>query len=82
LSYTNCIAELAGNKAGHIQQLQTNALKMKKWVTFTIVEAENLPIGDSNGFSDPYVTVEYYPGNQRLLKTSVKQKTLNPKWVC
>jgi Ca2+-dependent lipid-binding protein len=55
---------------------------MKKWVTFTIVEAENLPIGDSNGFSDPYVTVEYYPGNQRLLKTSVKQKTLNPKWVC
>lgn len=56
--------------------------KTKYWVTFSIVEAENLPAGDANGLSDPYVTVDLSPGNKRILKTSVKPETLNPKWVC
>lgn len=54
---------------------------MKKFVEITVVEAEELPVGDANGLSDPYVTIDFCPGQLRLLKTSVKPETLNPKWV-
>ena len=63
--------------------MRTHDIAMqKKWVTITVVSAESLPAGDSNGLSDPYVTIDWSVGNKRLLKTSVKPETLSPEWVC
>eukprot|EP01134_Creolimax_fragrantissima_P000907 CFRG0907T1 len=51
---------------------------LMKWVTFKVKEGESLPIGDSNGLSDPYVTIDL--GKKRLVKTSIVYKTLDPQW--
>lgn len=42
-----------------------------------VVSGNNLPVGDLNGFSDPYVKLFW--GGQTV-KTSTKKKTLNPYW--
>lgn len=49
------------------------------YVNVEIVEAKNLPIADLNGKADPFcvVHVDGIDGEQR---TSVKEKTLDPKW--
>ncbi|KNC74346.1 hypothetical protein SARC_13103 [Sphaeroforma arctica JP610] len=51
---------------------------LMKWVTFIVKAGESLPIGDANGLSDPYVTIDL--GKKRIVKTSVKFKTLDPEW--
>ena len=35
---------------------------------------------DSSGFSDPYVIMKLIPDKKRRHKSSVRFKTLNPKW--
>lgn len=47
-------------------------------VEIGIIRAENLPAGDSNGLSDPYVVV--YLGSQDVARTSTVTETLNPVW--
>ena len=42
-----------------------------------VIAAKDLPAMDSNGLSDPYVTVEY--GDQKM-KTDVRKKSLAPTW--
>ncbi|XP_063717360.1 synaptotagmin-7-like [Symsagittifera roscoffensis] len=42
--------------------------------------AKNLLPMDSSGFSDPYVIMKLIPDKKRRHKSSVRFKTLNPKW--
>lgn len=46
-------------------------------LTLEIVSAKGLKSADRNGYSDPYATVEM--GGDKLFKTQVKKKTLNPE---
>ncbi|XP_052057686.1 uncharacterized protein LOC127698326 isoform X4 [Mytilus californianus] len=50
----------------------------KTMVDLTILQGRDLIAMDRNGFSDPFCIVKM--GEKRLLKTSVKKKTLFPKW--
>ncbi|EGG16185.1 C2 domain-containing protein [Cavenderia fasciculata] len=43
-----------------------------------VLEARDLCASDSNGFSDPYVSLALGPQKK---KTKVQKKTLNPKWA-
>ena len=59
--------------------------KAKLWLT--IVGAKDLIAADSNGFSDPYATVELVDKESgkplkvpRTTKTKTIKKTLNPEW--
>lgn len=45
-------------------------------LTLDILSAKGLKSADRNGYSDPYATVEM--GDERIFKTEVKKKTLNP----
>jgi Ca2+-dependent lipid-binding protein len=47
-------------------------------LSVTVMEGKNLPALDSNGMSDPYVTLSIGKVKQ---KTKVKEKTLNPNWT-
>ena len=42
--------------------------------------AKNLLPMDSSGYSDPYVIMKLIPDKKRRHKSSVRFKTLNPKW--
>ncbi|XP_063430371.1 uncharacterized protein LOC134712590 isoform X2 [Mytilus trossulus] len=50
----------------------------KTMVDLTILQGRDLIAMDRNGFSDPFCIVKM--GEKRLLKTTVKKKTLFPKW--
>jgi len=50
---------------------------IRGYLLVDIISGRNLPIMDSNGFSDPYVVVTF--GNQKF-KTKFIRKTLNPRW--
>lgn len=45
-----------------------------------IIKAENLLPKDSNGFSDPFVTMYLESNTTHRYNTSVKTTTLNPEW--
>uniref|UniRef100_A0A1I8PQW5 Protein unc-13 homolog 4B n=1 Tax=Stomoxys calcitrans TaxID=35570 RepID=A0A1I8PQW5_STOCA len=45
-----------------------------------IIKAENLLPKDSNGFSDPFVTIYLESKSSHRYNSSVKTETLNPKW--
>lgn len=45
-----------------------------------IIKAENLLPKDSNGFSDPFVTMYLESNTTHRYNTSVKTMTLNPEW--
>eukprot|EP00026_Physarum_polycephalum_P014617 Phypoly_transcript_15154.p1 GENE.Phypoly_transcript_15154~~Phypoly_transcript_15154.p1 ORF type:complete len:287 (+),score=59.24 Phypoly_transcript_15154:79-939(+) len=60
---------------GVVDKLLSSIVK----IHFKIISAKDLPVGDSNGFSDPYVVVKNRE-NQVLHKTPVIKKTLNPDW--
>ncbi|XP_058974958.1 protein unc-13 homolog 4B isoform X3 [Musca domestica] len=45
-----------------------------------IIKAENLLPKDSNGFSDPFVTIYLESKNSHRYNSSVKTETLNPIW--
>ena len=47
-------------------------------VEIGILRATNLPAGDSNGLSDPYVVV--YLGSKDVARSSTVMETLNPVW--
>jgi hypothetical protein len=49
-------------------------------VKITIVEAKELIAADSNGKSDPYVTIALKSDLKNKKKTSYKSSTLTPKW--
>jgi Ca2+-dependent lipid-binding protein len=60
--------------------LPRRAPKTEKYVfTIKIIEAEDLPACDINGFSDPYVVLgdEF---QKRLAKTRIIYRNLNPRW--
>ena len=42
--------------------------------------AKNLLPMDASGYSDPYVVMKLIPDKKRRHKSSVRFKTLNPKW--
>lgn len=44
---------------------------------FLVMEARDLPAGDKNGFSDPYVILKW---KEHKFKTRVIPKTLDPVW--
>ena len=44
----------------------------------TVVQCQNLPKKDRNGFSDPFVRMFLMPGNFAELKTKVVKKELSP----
>eukprot|EP00003_Mantamonas_plastica_P007493 TRINITY_DN1630_c0_g1_i10.p1 TRINITY_DN1630_c0_g1~~TRINITY_DN1630_c0_g1_i10.p1 ORF type:complete len:496 (+),score=153.84 TRINITY_DN1630_c0_g1_i10:66-1490(+) len=44
----------------------------------TIVEGKDLLACDSNGYSDPFIKINY--GSGETYKTKTKKKTLNPQW--
>lgn len=45
-----------------------------------IIKAENLMPKDSNGFSDPFVTLYLESKSSHRYNSSVKTETLNPLW--
>lgn len=45
-----------------------------------VVEAKDLIAKDSNGLSDPFVTLYLSSNTSRRYNTSVKPETLNPLW--
>lgn len=45
-----------------------------------IIEAKDLVAKDSNGLSDPFVTLYLASNASRRYNTSVKPETLNPIW--
>lgn len=49
-------------------------------LALTLHNATDLMIGDSNGFSDPYVIVKLGSERTHHYRTKTKKKTLNPKW--
>ncbi|KAK3591562.1 hypothetical protein CHS0354_041607 [Potamilus streckersoni] len=53
-------------------------LEDKIYVELTVLQAKDLVAMDRNGFSDPYCQVMM--NNKQLFCTSVKKKTLFPKW--
>jgi hypothetical protein len=53
--------------------------KARYLYTIKIVQAENLPALDTNGFSDPYCVLTDEK-NIKLVQTRVIYETLNPRW--
>uniref|UniRef100_A0A1B0AU29 C2 domain-containing protein n=1 Tax=Glossina palpalis gambiensis TaxID=67801 RepID=A0A1B0AU29_9MUSC len=49
-------------------------------VNVEITKAENLMRKDSNGFSDPFVTLYLESNGSNRYNSSVKTETLNPVW--
>lgn len=49
-------------------------------VNVEIIEAKDLRPKDSNGLSDPFVTLFLMSNTSRKYNTSVKPKTLSPVW--
>ena len=51
-------------------------------LTIYIQQAQNLPVMDSNGKSDPFVKLKINDNRGNILsgKTSIIPETLNPKW--
>lgn len=45
-----------------------------------IIKCENLMPKDSNGYSDPFVTLYLGSNGSHRYNTSVKTETLNPTW--
>lgn len=45
-----------------------------------VIEAKDLKPKDSNGLSDPFVTLYLASSNSHRYNTSVKNTTLNPVW--
>lgn len=45
-----------------------------------VIKAENLLSKDSNGLSDPFVTLYLESNNSHRYNSSVKMSTLNPIW--
>jgi len=51
------------------------------WVEVKIVDCQDLPAMDSNGFSDPYCVVRHLTKNGMMkVRTATKPKDLNPKF--
>ncbi|EGD74843.1 hypothetical protein PTSG_07073 [Salpingoeca rosetta] len=47
------------------------------FLLLNIIRGENLPAANSNGFSDPYVSIEC---EHRKKRTQWKKRTINPEW--
>lgn len=49
-------------------------------VNVEVIEAKDLKPKDSNGYSDPFVTLYLVSNTSHRYNTSVKTMTLNPVW--
>eukprot|EP01103_Thecamoeba_quadrilineata_P005892 TRINITY_DN15639_c0_g1_i1.p1 TRINITY_DN15639_c0_g1~~TRINITY_DN15639_c0_g1_i1.p1 ORF type:complete len:858 (-),score=162.36 TRINITY_DN15639_c0_g1_i1:39-2612(-) len=58
----------------------TKKVNVKGTILVKIIEAKNLAIADSNGFSDPYCLVFQDKSKKHIFKTKTKYKNLNPNW--
>src|SRR4051795_9381333 len=65
--------------SNHTQPVPEKAEKARYLYTIKIVQAENLPALDTNGFSDPYCVLTDEKGTT-LVQTRVIYETLNPRW--
>ncbi|KAL5288048.1 hypothetical protein ACFFRR_008722 [Megaselia abdita] len=66
----------------HVRLLDNAKLKEAPEIRLNveIIKAENLLPKDSNGFSDPFVTMYLESNTTHRYNTSVKTMTLNPEW--
>ncbi|GBB88076.1 hypothetical protein RclHR1_14600003 [Rhizophagus clarus] len=65
--------------SNHTQPVPEKVEKARYLYTIKIVQAENLPALDTNGFSDPYCILTD-ERNNTLVQTRVIYETLNPRW--
>ncbi|XP_049820275.1 protein unc-13 homolog 4B isoform X3 [Aethina tumida] len=79
-SYVQEAFKMSNDKHNHLLDMAEKKEPPEIMINVEIIEAKDLRPKDSNGLSDPYVTLYLASNNAHRYNTSVKQTTLNPVW--
>jgi len=72
-------AVMAQQKMKKLLLLRPAPVKLKTTkIVFKVIQGKDLAAKDTNGKSDPYLTITY---GQNSFKTKIERKTLNPVWT-
>ncbi|XP_034475507.1 protein unc-13 homolog 4B isoform X2 [Drosophila innubila] len=74
------VFKIPNSKHLEISEIAKRKEPPKIRLNIEIIKAENLLSKDSNGLSDPFVTLYLESNNSHRYNTSVKTETLNPVW--
>uniref|UniRef100_A0A182NFR8 C2 domain-containing protein n=1 Tax=Anopheles dirus TaxID=7168 RepID=A0A182NFR8_9DIPT len=80
LPYIQEAFKMSDDKHGEIMEIARNKEAPEIRLNVEIVEAKDLEPKDSNGLSDPFVTMYIASNPNHRYNTSVKAGTLNPVW--
>ncbi|CAH0552872.1 unnamed protein product [Brassicogethes aeneus] len=79
-SYAQDAFKISNDKHNHLLDMAERKEPPELLLNVEIIEAKDLRSKDSNGMSDPFVTLYLNSNNTHRYNTSVKQTTLNPTW--
>jgi hypothetical protein len=80
LDHVTRVFKLSIENHDHLLKRARNRQPPKDMLSLTVLEANDLFAKDSNGLSDPFVTINLRSQLDQVFKTSTKMKTLNPEW--
>lgn len=79
-SYAQDAFKIPNEKHRYLMEVAEKKEAPEVMVNVEIIEAKDLAPKDSNGFSDPFVTLFLTSNTTHRYNTSVKSLTLNPVW--
>ncbi|KAB0801825.1 hypothetical protein PPYR_04011 [Photinus pyralis] len=80
LSYVQDAFKMSNDKHNQLLMVAQEKEPPELLLNVEIVEAKDLIAKDSNGLSDPFVTLYLQSNSSRRYNSSVKMETLNPVW--
>lgn len=79
-SYAQEAFRVANDKHRQLMEIAENKEDPELIINVEVIEAKELRPKDSNGLSDPFVTLYLASNTSHRYNTSVKSMTLNPIW--
>lgn len=79
-SYAQDAFKVANDKHRQLMEIAENKEDPELIINVEVIEAKELRPKDSNGLSDPFVTLYLASNTSHRYNTSVKSMTLNPTW--